>query len=66
MREIIYMYIYIYIYIYIYNIYIYINNYYICIKNVINTNCLSIDNSFLLNKRVPRVLYQIYKAKLKS
>ena len=33
-------YIYIYIYIYIY----------FCIKNIINTNCLSIDDPFLLNK----------------
>ena len=31
-----------------YYIYIYI---YICIKNVINTNCLNIDNPFLFNKK---------------
>ena len=36
------MYINIYIYIYIYI--------YFCIKNVINTNCISINNLFLPNK----------------
>ena len=35
------------IYVYIY-IYIYI---YFCIKNAINTNCLGIDDPFLLNKK---------------
>ena len=35
------LYIYIYIYIYIY----------FCIKNAINTNCLGIDDPFLLNKK---------------
>ena len=44
----IYICIYIYIYVYIYKIYIYI---YFCIKNVINTNCLSTDDPFLLNKK---------------
>ena len=37
------MYVYIYIFIYLYM--------YFCIKNVINTNCLSIDDPFLLNKK---------------
>ena len=49
-----YMYIYIYIYTYI-CIYVCIYKYkkyiYFCIKNVINTNCISIDDSFLLNKK---------------
>ena len=38
-----YIYMYIYVYIYIYR--------YFCIKNVINTNCLSINDPFLLNKK---------------
>ena len=41
-----------YIYMYVYNVYIYIYLIYIiqfCIKNVINTNCFSIDDPFLLN-----------------
>ena len=37
----------VFIYTYIY-IYIYIK---FCIKNVINSNCLSIDDPFLLNKK---------------
>ena len=32
-------------------IYIYIYYIYFCIKNVINTNCLNIDDPFLLNKK---------------
>ena len=51
-----------YIYIIYMCIYIYI---YFCRKNVINTNCISIDDPFLLNKK-KWVSYQIYKAKPKN
>ena len=45
----IYIYIYMYICIYMYH---YLSIYiYFCIKNVINTNCISISNPFLLNKK---------------
>ena len=61
-----YIYICVCVYVYIKYIYIYL---YFCIKILINTNCLRIDDPFLLKKkkihRVSYQIYQIYKAKLK-